>query len=124
MSDYTLYSKDLLHYYKNPSHKGMADNISLKATETNLSCGDSIAVGLKLDGEAIEHACFDGNGCMVSVASSELLCEDIEGKKLDEISNMSDAEFLALLGFELTPSRQKCALISFRALKKAINDRS
>lgn len=122
MSDYTLYSTDLLHYYKNPTHKGIAENISVKATQSNLSCGDSIAIGLELDDKSVKHACFDGNGCMVSVAASELLCENIEGKNLDEISKMSDSEFLSLLGFELTLSRQKCALTSFRALKKAINE--
>ncbi len=115
-----LYSKELLHYYKNPQYKGGVEKMNYKSNDTNLSCGDSVTLGFNIENQKLSDCRFEGDGCMVSMSSSEILCENLVGKSISEIRRLTDEDFLNLLGFELTNSRKKCALTSFRALKKGL----
>lgn len=82
------------------------------------SCGDRILLQLAVDqNEQITEAWHDGNGCITSQAAASLLCEYIEGKSLSELRIMTKAEMLSLLGIQLTPLRQQCALLAFNALR-------
>lgn len=120
MDNKNLYSQELMHYYKNPVHKGKIDNKSLTSKESNLSCGDSLNIDLLVEANVVKDAKFNGVGCIVSLASAEILCEHIISKKIEDLKNFDQASFLSLIGFELSPSRQKCALIGYKAFSNAI----
>ena len=111
-----------MHYYKNPNHKGKLDGNVARAKIANLSCGDSIEVFLDIKEGRVIKAGFDGTGCIVSLASAELLCEILESKSIEEFKTYTSDDFFKEIGFSLTPSRQKCALISFKAGKKIIDE--
>ena len=46
-----------------------------------------------------------------------MLCEQIEGKTLEEVREMNAQDMLDLLKVQLTASRQKCGLLGFKVLK-------
>lgn len=117
-----LYSKELLHYYQNPQYKGGIDAMKFKSNDTNFSCGDSITLGFNIEGQKLTACRFEGDGCIVAMASSEILCENLIGKDITELKKLTDEDFLNLLGFELTISRTRCALTSFQALKKGLEE--
>jgi nitrogen fixation NifU-like protein len=66
----------------------------------------------------VTDARFDGHGCAISMASADLVVEDIIGKNIEELKKMSKDDVLELLGIEeLGPVRLKCALLSLKVLK-------
>lgn len=46
----------------------------------NPLCGDRIEIGLRVAGDTIEAAAFDGEGCAICLASASLLCELAPGR--------------------------------------------
>ena len=112
-----LYRQNILDHYRHPRNKGHLDHPDIHYHDTNPFCGDEITVELKLDGDRIVEAAFDGKGCAISQASASMLTEEIIGKTLDEIKQMSKDDILDMLGIPVGPVRLKCALLSLKALK-------
>ncbi len=95
-------------------------NANFKAHDLNLSCGDEIEIYLEVKDNKIKDAKFQAKGCAISIASADILLENIKNKSLNQIKNLTKEDLLKLLGIELTPTRLKCALLSLNTLNKAI----
>lgn len=121
MDNSNLYSKELLHYYKNPEHKGKLEDKNCSSKESNLSCGDSLVIEMKIENNIVKDAKYNGVGCIVSMASAEILCDYIIGKNISECKTITSDSYLKLMGFELSPSRKKCALIGYKAFSNVIS---
>src|SRR2546425_1093634 len=52
----------------------------------NPLCGDRLTVYLKVEGDRIQDASFQGSGCAISKASASLMTEAVKGKTLAEAS--------------------------------------
>ncbi|MDP3742582.1 MAG: SUF system NifU family Fe-S cluster assembly protein [Candidatus Micrarchaeota archaeon] len=114
-----MYSEIILDYYRHPRNFGTISKPDASSHEVNPLCGDEVTVQLKIKGGKVEKIKFNGKGCAISQASTSMLCEHIEGKKLEEVVKMSKEEALELLGINLSPMRLKCALLGFKAAKLA-----
>ena len=88
----------------------------------NALCGDELTLFLRLDGgkEKVTEAKFEGEGCALMTAAADILCEAITGKNRDELSRFSAENLLALYGQSPSPSRLKCVLLPYEALKQAL----
>lgn len=115
-----LYREQLMEYYKNPLNRGKIDDPSTEVTKKNPLCGDVISLQLKIEGNKIKDAKFDGAACAVSIASSSLVTDVLKGKSLDEAKKITKEEVLDMLGVELTTSRVKCASLVLEALRGAL----
>ncbi len=115
-----IYGEELINRYEHPHEKGKLENASISMHEENVSCGDNITVYLKIKDGKIEDAKFDGNGCIISMGSADLLLESIKGKSLKEIEKIGKKELFEIIGIEPGPARLHCATLSLRALKKAV----
>lgn len=113
-----LYREIIIDRYKNPLYRGSLDPHDIAFEDDNPLCGDHIRVELRVgaDGKVTEAA-FDGHGCAISQASADLLMENVLGKSLDEVKQLSKDDLLGMLGLELGPVRLKCALLSLKVLK-------
>jgi nitrogen fixation NifU-like protein len=69
----------------------------------------------------LTEVCFDGKGCVISLAAASILMEEIEGKTLKEVKQLDRQVMLNLLGIPLTAMRVKCAMLALRTLEKAIH---
>jgi nitrogen fixation NifU-like protein len=117
-----IYQEFIIELYKNPRNKGTIENPDLKAQLYNKSCGDAITLFIKTKDGIIADAKFMGEGCAISMASSSLFTGFLKGKKADELSKITRDDVLSLIKIDLSknPSRMKCALLPFEALKKAL----
>ena len=115
-----IYGEELISRYEHPHEKGKLDNASISMHEENVSCGDTITIYLKIKDDRVEDAKFDGNGCIISMGSADLLLEEIKGKSLSEIEKMGKEDLFKIIGIEPGPARLHCATLSLRALKKAV----
>jgi len=112
-----IYDDHVLDHYESPYHKGHLPQPTCAHCDKNPICGDQICLELKIEGDRVQHAYFDGKGCAISQAAASMLCEHVEGKSLDELRALQAKDMLGLLQVRLTPSRQKCGLLGFRILK-------
>jgi nitrogen fixation NifU-like protein len=58
--------------------------------EYNPLCGDRIEVSLRLAGDTIEAAAFDGEACAICMASASLLCSLAPGRTTDGLLQLSE----------------------------------
>ncbi len=75
----SLYSDTILEYAKNPPNKGMIDAPTFSHHEMNRSCGDSLTVHVRLDGDRVADFGFEGDTAIVTTACAAIFGEAIIG---------------------------------------------
>lgn len=115
-----LYRENIIDHFRHPRHKGHLDAPDVHFHDVNPFCGDEITIELKLDGDRVQEAAFDGKGCAISQASASMLVEEIQGKTLEEVKALDKDDILELLGIPIGPVRMKCALLSLKVLKAGV----
>ena len=137
-----LYQQVILERYKKPRNRGKADPIERYQKGHNPSCGDTIELTLQLSelGDRIEDVKFEGEGCAIALASTDLMADALRGKTTAEALEMvqrfqammrGEAEFPQELrklnvmqGVAQFPVRIKCANLSWHTLKAALESPS
>jgi len=114
-----LYTEQIIDRYKNPRNFGKLIDFTIEGEDANELCGDRIKMQLKIDGNKIVDVKFKGEGCSISLASADLLCDYVKEKDLNELKKIDKNDVLKILGIELTPVRLKCALLPLKVLKLA-----
>lgn len=116
-----LYRELIIDRYKNPQYRGELDPNDISFGDDNPLCGDQIRIDLRVDDDdRVTEAAFSGHGCAISLASADLLLEEVVGKTLEEVKELTKADVLDLLGINLGPVRLKCALLSLKVLKAGV----
>ena len=90
----------------------------------NPTCGDMVHMTARLDEDGrIEKVMFEGHGCVISMASSSMLTEEIIGKKPSEIAEMGLGDIQEMMGgLQLSMGRVKCALLPLNAMKEGLKE--
>lgn len=116
-----LYQEIILDHYRNPQNYGTLREANAEASDVNPLCGDVISMTLKINGEKIEDVRFTGAGCAISQATASMLTEEIKGKSLEEIKELSREEIIRMLGgISLGHVRIKCAMLPLKVAKMAV----
>ena len=110
----------IIDHYEHPRNFGEITGASITQQGGNQGCGDIITLYLDIDKEGvIENAGFKGEGCMVSIAGTSLILEELKGKTISEIQNAPPDWLKSKLGKRIITTRQNCAFLGFNTLKKA-----
>ena len=112
-----IYQEELLDHYENPSNHGTLPEPDISHEEDNPLCGDRIRIDLGVEDGIIKEVRFSGHGCTISLAAASMLTEEIEGKSLAEVKQLSRDDILEMIGIPLGPVRVKCALLPLKVLK-------
>lgn len=112
-----IYQEELLDHYENPSNYGTLPNPDISHEEDNPLCGDRIRIDLGVEDGIIKKVRFSGHGCTISLAAASMLTEEIAGKSLAEVKQLSREDILEMIGIPLGPVRVKCALLPLKVLK-------
>ncbi len=119
---FNLYQENILDHYENPYNQGSIEDPDLEFRDLNPLCGDEVCIQACLDARNhLSQICFEGKGCVISLASASMLMEEVEGKSIDEVKQIGRQDILDLLGIPLTTMRVKCAMLPLRTLEKAIH---
>jgi nitrogen fixation protein NifU and related proteins len=135
----SLYQDMILHHNRSPQNYGRLENANRRVEGSNPLCGDRLTVWLRMEGERIEDAAFEGAGCAISKASASLMTSAVKGKSRSEAETLF-AEFRKLVtgvlapeeakrlgklavfsGVSEYPVRVKCASLSWHAMKAALD---
>ena len=115
-----MYQEIILEHYKQPSNFGKLEKYSNYFREVNPTCGDGVEVFLMVKDGKIEDVKFSGQGCVVSMAASSMLTENIKGKTVEEIKKLGKDDVFKMLGIPISHAREKCALLSLKAVNNAL----
>lgn len=118
------YSDKVLDHYENPRNVGTLDNND-SSVGTGMvgapACGDVMRLQIKVnENGVIEAAKFKTYGCGSAIASSSLLTEWVQGKTLDEASQIKNSQIAEELA--LPPVKVHCSVLAEDAIKAAIDD--
>ncbi len=134
-----LYQNVILEHNRSPRNYRAMTGADGSAQGRNPLCGDQVTVWLRLDGDVITEATFQGSGCAISKASASLMTAAVIGKTRGEAEALfdrfqrlvtgkldpADAETLGKLavfsGVSQFPVRVKCASLSWHAMKQALS---
>lgn len=129
----TLYSDVVLEHRRRPRNF-VALDAGRRAEASNPLCGDRLTVYVRMEGDTIAEAAFQGFGCAVAIASASLMTEAIKGRSLEDalalcdrfermIAGAPDAavddvgDLRALAGVRRYPVRVKCATLPWQAFR-------
>ena len=116
-----LYREEILDHYRSSRHRGRLPDADATFEDDNPLCGDRIRMDVRFrDNGSIADVRFNGEGCAICQATASMLCEDVEGKAISEVTGWDKQKVLDLLGISLTPLRLKCALLPLKVLQAAL----
>ncbi len=138
----SLYQRIILDHNARPHNHGPLEGSTHEASAHNPLCGDRVTIRLRLDGERIEEARFEGDGCALSRASASLLTLAVKGRTAGEATSLAAdlarylstppgtstpeeaplGDLVALQGVREVPARRRCATLPWEALRAALGE--
>lgn len=132
-----LYQEVILDHYKNRRHRGHIADPTATVDHNNPMCGDEIHLEVRVSDGALADLGHTGDGCSISQASASMMSEVVVGKPTGEALALVEhmravmhgteepdedrvGDAIALAGVRQFPARVKCALLSWMALKDAL----
>jgi len=117
-----MYSEEVMKRFKNPKHCKDLDNFDAEGKVGSPICGDIVIIRLKLDKEKkkIKEAAFKTFGCAAAIASSDIICEMVENKTLEDAEKLSALDVSNVLG--LPNVKLHCAEMAVKAMKEALKN--
>ncbi len=135
-----LYNELLTEHNLHPENKYKLEDATASQHGVNPNCGDEITLSVKLNDNIIEEAAFEGSGCAISQASTDIMIDLMldntveEAKKLCRLfigmvqGTITDEKELAVLDEALTfkniskmPARVKCAVLSWHTMEELLD---
>lgn len=118
----TLYTEIIQDAYRNPRHRGQVEHPTHCYEDENPLCGDRIRIEMRVEDGQIIEARFQGQGCAISQAATELLLELVEGQPASTLDEITKDAVLEELGLpSISPARLKCALLPLVVMQIAIS---
>ncbi len=132
-----LYQELILDHYRKRRNAGALDAPSVAVDHNNPLCGDEIHLELLIEDGRVADVRHSGQGCSISQASASMMSEAAAGLPVDDALDLVEhfrlmmhgqqtpdedrlGDAIALEGVAKYPVRVKCALLSWMALKDAI----
>ena len=141
MENRSFYNEVLTEHNVHPEFKHDLPDANIVLNGVNPSCGDDIWLKLKLDGDTVVDGAFVGDGCAISQASADIMLGMVIGRSRAEALELAD-KFMRMIKGEATeneiedleeasalrdishmPARVKCAVLGWRKLKEALENK-
>jgi nitrogen fixation NifU-like protein len=133
-----LYRDLIVDHSKRPRNFRRLGGRATLAEEYNPLCGDTVTVYVELADGVLREVTFQGVGCAVATASASLMTEAVQGRSSTLVDELCDSfhalvtggvepaaiealgELAVFAGVRAFPSRARCALLPWRALRAAL----
>ncbi|MFW0072777.1 MAG: Fe-S cluster assembly sulfur transfer protein SufU [Coxiella-like endosymbiont] len=83
-----LYQEIIVDHGRNPRNFASLSAPTHIHEGYNPLCGDRLIVYFHEEDGVIEEVCFEGSGCVISMASASLMTEMLKGKLIQEVENL------------------------------------
>jgi nitrogen fixation NifU-like protein len=132
-----LYQEVILDHNRRPRNFRVLENATHQAEGYNPLCGDRLSLFLRVEGETIAEATFQGAGCAISKASASLMTDSLKGRPIADARQLFErfhrmvttppdrevedlGKLSVLAGVREFPTRVKCASLAWHTFRAAI----
>lgn len=116
-----LYTEKVMDHFRNPRNMGEIKNPDGFGKVGNPTCGDVMAIYIKIKDEKIVDIKFKTFGCTAAIATSSVLTEMVKGKTIEEALKITRDDVANELG-GLPAIKMHCSNLAADALREAIKD--
>ena len=85
-----IYTELIAEHSQSKENRRQLEHATIKERGHNPSCGDEITLELEVADGVIKDAAFNGAGCAISQASTDMMVELMRGKKIDEAKQLAE----------------------------------
>jgi nitrogen fixation NifU-like protein len=126
----------VLEHYRSPLNREPLVDPDASAEVDNPVCGDRVRVEVAMEGGRIRAISARARGCSIAVAAASLMTELVSGLDAPQVSEIEeglaalvrgdpapvqlDARLQAFAPLADLPSRRRCALLAWEALREAL----
>src|SRR3989338_8258006 len=124
------YTKAVMQHFMKPKNLGRIEKADAVGKLENERCGDVMIVYLKIgkrkgknarEEDFIKDIKFQTLGCPAAIAASDVLCELVKGKSLEEAEKINEASITKKLG-GLPLIKIHCSVLGAKTLRNAIEN--
>lgn len=143
MSLEDIYTELIAEHSRSTENRRHLEHATIVERGHNPSCGDEITLELEIADRKIVDAAFNGAGCAISQASTDMMIELLNGREVDDAKrlaqlfidmikgkvtdeNLLEAELdeaATLKNISTMPARVKCATLAWHTLLTSIDRR-
>lgn len=126
-------------HFRRPRNRGALEGPATSGRAHNRFCGDTVLMWAKVECGHLAEVTFDGRGCAISQAAASMLTSVAKGMGVEAVARLRRifvdgiapeaqplpkelGDLRALAGVRRFPSRIRCAVLAFDALKDALQD--
>jgi nitrogen fixation NifU-like protein len=102
-----------------PKNGGMIKNADGVGQVGNARCGDIMKIYLSIEKGRIKDAKFKTFGCVSAIASTDIACDMIRGKTVEEALQLTNQQVVDALG-GLPEIKIHCSVLAKEAIEAAI----
>ncbi len=108
----------IMDNFKNPQNYGKPEKFDKQFLVANPTCGDKFEVYVSFENDKITDFKFEGSGCSISTAMMSLFSEEIIGKTIKEIKQITEEDIIKIFGTRYPPTRKNCVLMPKNFIEK------
>lgn len=117
-----MYNQTVIERFKNPRNAGGLRGANGVGKVGNAACGDIMKIYLRISDDGIvEDAKFKTFGCCAAIASTDVACDLIKGKTIEEALKVTNKQVFDILG-DLPPHKIHCSVLAEEAIHAAVED--
>jgi len=117
-----MYNDKIMEIFANPKNAGNLAGANGVGKVGNVRCGDIMRISIIVDNKGIiTDAKFKTFGCVSAIASTDVACDMIRGKTIDEALKITNKDVLDELG-GLPTVKVHCSVLAQEAIVAAVAD--
>ena len=117
-----MYNEKVMNIFKNAKNSGMIKGANGKGKVGNVQCGDIMQIYISVDEKnVVRDAKFKTFGCVSAIASTDVMCDLIKGKTVEQALKITNKDVIDVLG-ELPTQKIHCSVMAAEAVADAVKD--
>ena len=115
-----MYTENLMETFVVAKNAGGMKDADVVGEAGNMKCGDIMKLFLKVNKEGIiTDAKFKTFGCVAAIVSTDVACDLIRGKTLNQALELTNEDILKIMG-EVPKQKIHCSFMACNAIHDAV----
>ena len=118
-----MYNKTVMDRFQSPKNAGSLRGANAIGQVGSSSCGDIMKMYFKINEETlvVEESKFKTFGCCASIACTDVACDLVKGKSLEEILKINSKQIAEVLG-DLPENKVHSTVLAEETIKAGVED--
>ncbi|MCL2846789.1 MAG: iron-sulfur cluster assembly scaffold protein [Firmicutes bacterium] len=119
-----MYSDNVMERFRAAKNAGTLKGANGRGEVGNVTCGDIMRMYLLVDTKTdiIRDAKFKTFGCVAAIVSTDIACDLIKGKTIEEALLVKNTDVIREMGGSIPPKKIHCSVLAQESIEAAIAD--